>query len=206
MSKNTPSKKAGKTLNQSLPFILLVMGAIGLLASFALTHDKIKLLQDSAYEPVCNINPIFSCLSVMKTEQASFLGVPNTLFGIAAFAALTTVGFVLAAGATLKRWIWQTMPVVATLGLLSMLYLFFQGVYRIGAICPWCFVVWMITIPTFWYITLYNLREGNIRLPGRLAGLNRFLQRNHGNILIMFYVIIFAILLYRFWYYWSTLI
>jgi len=195
-----------RTLKSVLPIILIVAGIIGLLASFALTHDKIQLLQDPSYQPICNINPIFSCLSVMKTEQANFLGMPNTLLGIAAFTALTTVGFVLAAGATLKRWIWQAMQVVATLGLLGMIYLFFQGVYRIGAICPWCFVVWMITIPTFWYITLYNLREGHIKLPSKAENVNVFLQRNHGNILIVLYLIIFGILLHRFWYYWSTLI
>ncbi len=206
MSKKDAKQVAELTLAKALPFILIGAGIVGLLASLALTYDKIQLLQNSAYEPSCNINPVFSCLSVMKTEQASFAGMPNTLFGIVAFTALTTVGFVLAAGATLKRWIWQAMQLAATLGLLGMLYLFFQGVYRIGVICPWCFVVWMITIPTFWYITLFNLREGHLKLSGKLTSWNTFLQKNHGNILTVFYIIIFGILLYEFWYYWSTLI
>lgn len=194
------------TLEQTLPFILAVGGILGTVASFVLTYDKIQLLMDPAYQPGCNLNPVFSCVSVMKTEQASILGVPNTVFGLMGFTALTTLGFLLMAGAKLKKWLWQMVQVAATVGVIFMHYLFFQGVYRIGAICPWCFVVWMITIPTFWYITLYNLREGHIQLPGKIAEANSFVQRNHGNILIMWYLIIFGILINKFWYYWSTLL
>lgn len=194
------------TLRRTLPYILIIGGILGLIASFLLTHDKIKTLQDPAYDPLCNINPIFSCASVMKTEQASLLGLPNTVFGIAAFSALITLGFMLAGGATLKRWMWEVVQFMATAGVIFMHYLFFQAVYRINAICPWCFVVWMITIPIFWYITLYNLREGNIKLPRKLAPLNQFAQQNQGNILILWYVIILGVLLEHFWYYWETLI
>lgn len=194
------------TLDRTLPYILIFGGLIGLLASFLLTHDKLKVLQDPAYDPFCNINPIFSCGSVMKTEQASLFGMPNTLFGITAFTALTSLGFMLAAGAVLKRWLWQAAQAAATIGVIFMHYLFFQGVYRINAVCPWCFVVWMVTIPIFWYITLYNLRHGHIRLPKKFGHLSEFFQANHGNILLSWYLIIFGIILERFWFYWSTLL
>jgi uncharacterized membrane protein len=194
------------TLDKVLPYILIVAGIIGIIASFALTYDKIHVLIDKGYEPSCNINPILSCGSVMKTEQASLLGVPNTVFGLIAFSMLLTFGFLLAGGAKVKRWVWIGAQLVATLGVIFMHYLFFQGVYRINAICPWCFVVWMITIPTFWYITLYNLQGKNIRLPNRLQTSSHFIQRHHGDILLAWYLIILGILLQHFWYYWSTLI
>lgn len=201
------SKSKGNiTLKQALPYILIAAGILGAAASFVLTYDKIQLLQNPGYQPGCNINPVFSCVSVMKTEQSNLLGVPNTLFGLVGFTALTTLGFLLLAGAQLKRWLWQLAQLAAVGGVVFMHYLFFQAVYRIGAICPWCFVVWMVTIPVFWYITLYNLREGHLRLPKKLAGLGPVLQKNHGNILIAWYAVIFGILLYEFWYYWSTLI
>lgn len=193
-------------LNNILPYVLILAGTVGIIASFALTYDKIHVLQDSSYQPACNINPIFSCGSVMKTEQASLLGVPNTVFGIMAFSMLLTFGVLIASGAKVKRWIWIGAQIAAVVGLVFMHYLFFQGVYRINAICPWCFAVWMITIPTFWYITLYNLREKNIKLPASLSGVSKFAQSHHGDILFVWYLIIFAILLEHFWYYWSTLI
>lgn len=194
------------TLPQVLPWILIITGIIGLLASFILTYDKIQVLKDPSYNPLCNINPIFSCGSVMDTEQASLFGVPNTIFGLVGYAVIITTGVILLAGAKLKRWYWQGMQIGATIGVVFMHYLFFQGVYRINAICPWCFVVWMITIPLFWYLTLYNLRQKNIVLAKRAEPVNAFAQRHHGDILIVWYLIIFGILLTHFWYYWKTLI
>lgn len=199
-------KKIRITLDNSLPYILIVGSIIGLIASFALTYDKIQVLQNPDYVPGCNINPILSCGSVMKTEQASLLGVPNTVFGLVAFSMLLTFGVLLAAGSKVSRWVWVGAQLAATVGVIFMHYLFFQGVYRINAICPWCFVVWMITIPVFWHLTLYNLRHEYIRLPTRLAKLGVFIQKHHGDILIAWYLVIFGILLQHFWYYWSTLI
>lgn len=187
-----------------LPYLLIATGLIGMLASFALTYDKIQVLKDINYQPSCNINPILSCGSVMETEQASLLGVPNTIFGLVAFSMLFAFGFILAGGAKVKKWIWLGAQLTATVGVVFMHYLFFQGVYRINAICPWCFVVWMITIPTFWYITVYNLQTGNIKLPSQLQKLSIFIQKHHLDILLVWYLIIFGILVTRFWYFWST--
>jgi uncharacterized membrane protein len=180
-----------------------VAGIVGMIASFVLTYDKIHILKDASYDPGCNINPILSCGSVMKTEQASIFGVPNSVFGLIAFTMLLTIGITLLAGATFKKQLWLAVQIAATAGLVFMIYLFFQGVYRINAICPWCFAVWMVTIPVFWYTTLYNLYEKNIRLP---VAMRNFLLRNHGNILIMFYLVLFGLITHRFWYYWSTLV
>ena len=204
-----PAPKAranNSNLNKVLPYILIAAGIIGICASFALTYDKIHVLLDKNYEPSCNINPILSCGSVMKTEQASLLGVPNTVFGLIAYSMLLTFGLLLAAGAKVKKWVWMGAQVAAMVGVVFMHYLFFQGVFRINAICPWCFVVWMITIPTFWYITLYNLREQIIRLPASLSRATNFVQQHHGDVLVVWYLIVLGILLQHFWYYWSTLL
>lgn len=198
--------KANLTLPKVLPYILIIAGIIGCIASFVLTYDKIHVIQDPTYVPGCNLNPILSCGSVMKTEQASLLGVPNTIFGLIAFSMLFTFGVLLAAGATVKKWVWLGAQVAALCGVIFMHYLFFQGVFRINAICPWCFVVWMITIPTFWYITQYNLEKKNISLGIKLQPVKLFIRKHHGDILIVWYLIIFAILLQHFWYYWSTLL
>lgn len=194
------------TLPIVLPYVLMIAGVVGMVASFALTYDKVQVLQNPSYNPSCNLNPILSCGSVMKTEQASLLGVPNTIFGLVAFTALLTFGALLASGAKVSRWIWLSAQVMATAGVVFMHYLFFQGVYRIHAICPWCFVVWMITIPTFWYITMYNLQQRHIFAPKALQPATNFIQKHHGDVLLTWYVVIFGILLQRFWYYWSTLL
>lgn len=194
------------TLTRILPYILISASILGLLASFTLTYDKIHVLSDASYDPNCNINPILSCGSVMKTEQSSLLGVPNTIFGLMAFSMLLTFGVLLATGVKVKRHIWIVAQIAATGGVIFMHYLFFQGVYRINAICPWCFLIWIITIPTFWYITIYNIRENNVMLPYSLLPIRTFILKYHAEILFTWYLIILGIILEHFWYYWSTLL
>ena len=195
-----------RTLPQVLPYIYLVAGVVGVVASFALTYDKLKVLQNPHFQPGCNINPVLSCGSVMKTQQASLLGVPNTIFGLVAFSMLTMLAVVLLAGATLKKWLWLAINAGALGGFLFFIYLYFQAVFRIKAICPYCFTVWLVVPPVAWYTTLYNLREGNINLKPYSFSAGIWLQKHHGDILALWYVVFFGLLLHEFWYYWKTLL
>lgn len=191
----------------SLPYVLLVGGVAGIVASFALTYDKIQVLKDASYVPDCNINPILSCGSVMSSAQADVFGVPNTIFGLVAFGMLIMFSLTLLAGATYKRWLWTAAQVMATVGMVFMHYLFFQGVYRIHAICPWCFLVWMVTIPTFMAITVHNIRAGHFggRLPAAVRQITGYVSNHSVDILVLWYLIIFAIIGTEFWYFWRTL-
>ena len=105
-----------------------------------------------------------------------------------------------------KRWVWLTAQLAATVGVIFMHYLFFQAVFRIHSICPWCFVVWMTTIPVFWYVTQYNLRQRNLHCPALLRPVSAFIQKYSTDLLVLWYLVILGIILQRFWYYWSTLI
>jgi uncharacterized membrane protein len=205
-NKKNKAKKIESNISKALPYILILCGFIGIIASFILTYDKIQVLRDPGYSPPCNINPVLSCGSVMKTEQASLLGVPNTIFGLMGFTALVTFGFLQLSGAKFKKWIWQSAQFISTVGVVFMQYLFFQGVYRINAICPWCFVTWMITIPIFVYITAYNMENKIIPLPSWAKGLYKFIPKNYLNILFAWYAAILLILLQHFWYYWQTIL
>src|SRR5688572_30515546 len=178
-----------------LPYILLLGGVIGLIASFALTYDTLQVLKDPSYTPACSINPIISCGSVMRTESATIVaGVPNSLFGIAAFSGLCAFAAMLLAGAQVKPWLWRCANAVALLGVIAMHYLFYQAVFVIGSICPWCFAVWMVTIPVFWGITVTNIRAGYYDRPTWpwFAIALKIIQRNAAIILAAWYVSIFA--------------
>jgi uncharacterized membrane protein len=85
---------------------VLIAGVIGLIASFTLTVEKIKILLNPSYVPSCNINPIVSCGSVMATPQASVLGFPNSLIGIAGFTVVAVTGVLAVAKVPLPRWYW----------------------------------------------------------------------------------------------------
>lgn len=202
-------KKTPLTLDRTWPFILAIGGLIGLYASLEITLDKIRLLSNPAFVPNCDINPIISCGSVMNTPQASVFGIMNSLIGVAAFAVVMTIGFSLLAGAQhdkIKRWFWISLQVGTIFGLGFVHWLVFQTIYRIGALCPYCMVVWSVMIPIFWYTTLYNLRTGVVATPPKLKGLVAFLQKHHGDVMVVWFLAILTMILTHFWYYWKTLI
>jgi uncharacterized membrane protein len=152
-------------ITRSLPLVLTVGGGLGVLAALALTIERLRLAADPTYVPTCSINPILSCGSVMRTAQASVLGFPNPLLGLVAFSVVTTVGMALLAGARLRSWFWYGLQSGVLAGVVFIHWLIFQSLYVIGALCPYCMLVWIATIPIFWYVTLANLHTGRIRLP-----------------------------------------
>ena len=111
--------------------------------------------------PTCSINPILSCGSVMKTAQAEAFGFPNPIIGVAGFTVVLTTGAALLAGATFRRWFWLGLQAGVTFGIGFVHWLIFQSLYRIDALCPYCMVVWIVTIPIFLFVTLRNLRGGS---------------------------------------------
>lgn len=202
------NKKPKLTWERALPYVLLIAGIVGLLASFVLTYDKLQVLQNPSYDPPCNINPVLSCGSVMKLPQANMFGVPNTIYGLVAFGMLTMFAVALLAGAKFKKWLWLAAQVGATAGIIFMHYLLLQSAFSIHAICPWCFAVWMVTIPVFFGISLHNIRlfalpESRNRAVATAAGL---ISKYPNELLLLWYLGVYALLLVKFWYYWSTLL
>ncbi|MER6399960.1 vitamin K epoxide reductase family protein [Kitasatospora sp. NPDC001603] len=192
----------------SRPFALLLLigGAIGIFASAVLTLDKIRLLEDPSYVPNCNINPIISCGSIMRSDQAEAFGFPNSLLGLVGFAVVIAIGAGLLAGATYRRWFWLGLQAGTVFGIGFVTWLMYQALYRIGALCPYCMVVWATMIPLFWYTTLHNLRTGVIPTPRGLRPVVREAARYHWVVPALWYAVIVLLILDRFWYYWRTLL
>lgn len=207
-AKTQPVTQNTKTgLNKTIGYILAILGLIGLIASIWMTVEYIATLKDPAFQPICNINPIISCGSVLDTSQGEvFFGIPNPLLGIAGYAAIMTSGIAILAGATLKRWFWIGLELGTLAAAGFAMWLFYQGVFKIGSICPFCTVIWLTSVPLFWYTTVYNLRNKHIALPAQLQKVNGFIQKHHADILFVWFLVLVGIVLNRFWYYWQTLI
>ncbi|GAA3763136.1 putative membrane protein [Spinactinospora alkalitolerans] len=193
-------------ISRALPWLLAIGGAIGFIAAAALLVEKIRVLGDPDHVPSCSINPVLSCGTVMDTPQAAAFGIPNPLIGVAGFAIVITIGMALLAGARFDRWFWLGLQAGTVFGVGFVHWLIFQSLYRISALCPYCMVVWAVTIPIFWYVTLHNLRTGHVPLP---AGLHRpvdALARNHTVVLTVWALVIVAAIAQAFWTYWMTLL
>lgn len=65
--------------------------------------------------------------------------------------------------------------------------------------------VWVITIATFWYVTVYNLRTGVIKLPKTKfwQATRSFIDAHHLDILVLWYLVILGLILNHFWYYFG---
>lgn len=198
---STPNKTK---LQRFMPWLLVVVGVIGLVCSFIIMVEKIHIYQNGDYTTVCDINPVISCGSIMRTEQSNAFGFPNPIIGLVAFPVLITIGMAMFAGATFKRWFWIGLQLGTIFGIGFVHWLFYQSVWSIGALCPFCMVVWTVTIAMFWYTLLYNLREGHIKVPASWGKFTAFLQRHHLDILITWYVVITALILHHFWYYFGA--
>ena len=126
---------------------VLIAGVAGLAASMALTVEKFELLIDPHYVPSCNINPIVSCGSVMTTPQAAVLGFPNPLLGIIGFTVVLVTGVLTVSKVALPQWYWIGLSIGTLVGVVLVHWLIFQSLYRIGALCPYCMVVWAVSVP-----------------------------------------------------------
>ncbi len=179
---------------------VLIAGVLGLAAALTLTVEKIELLIDPAYVPSCSINPVLSCGSVMVTPQASVFGFPNSLLGIVGFTIVVVTGVLAVSRVALPRWYWAGLAVGTLLGAVFVHWLIAQSLYHIGALCPYCMVVWAVTIPLLCVVASIALQPyaGNV--------VARVLHQWRWSIVVLWFTAVILMILVRFWNYWSTLI
>jgi uncharacterized membrane protein len=152
----------------ALAVFLIIAGLIGLWAAFMLTLDKFHLLEDPNAQLSCNFSVLVGCTKNLNSAAGSVLGFPNPLLGLGGWTAAIAVGVgLLATRARFARWYWIAFNVGVILALVLVIFLITESLTVLNVLCPWCMVTWTVTIPTFWAVTLYNLKEGNLPVPER---------------------------------------
>lgn len=192
------------TFKQVFPWVLVIGGIIGLLASSILTVEKMHVLANPDYQPSCSISPVVACSPVMTSWQASTFKFPNMFLGLAGFGMVWAVAMMLFAGATkLKKWFWWCFQAGATFGVLFITWLQYSSLYDIQKLCIYCMVVWTVTIPIFWTTTAFNVKEKNMRIPGKLGTL---IQENPGKFIAVHYLIVVVLIFTKFAEYFQSVI
>lgn len=191
---------------RSLGWLLAVGGAVGFLSAFVLTVERFRLAEDPDYIPSCSLNPVLSCGSVMAEPQAALFGFPNPVLGIAAFAVATTLGLLVLSRTPLPRWIWVGLQVGITAGMVFVVWLVSQSLYSIGALCPYCMVVWTVVIPMFVAVTASNLERGVLPVPAGARGAVAALADYKVLVVALAYLVVVVLAGIRFWDYWSSLV
>ncbi len=148
-----------------LAVFLILAGLVGFAAAFALTLDKFALLEDPNAQLSCTFSVLIGCSTNLSSWQGELFGFPNPLLGVAGWSVVITVGAGILAGARLARWFWICLNVGLAGALALVIFLIAQSIYVLDVLCPWCMVTWVVTIPAFLGVTLYNLKSGNLPAP-----------------------------------------
>ncbi|MET9829180.1 vitamin K epoxide reductase family protein [Streptomyces sp. NPDC006385] len=198
-----PAPGSRRTAGGSRAFavLLVLSGAAGLLASWVITLDKFKLLEDPDFTPGCSLNPVLSCGSVMESDQASAFGFPNPMLGLVAYGIVVCVGVSLLAGAAFPRWYWLAFEAGCVFGIGFVSWLQFESLYRINALCLWCCLAWLATIVLFWYLTSFLVRDGFLPAPEPV----RTLFAEFTWVLVLLHIgIVGMLILTRWWDFWTS--
>ena len=172
---------------------LIVAGALGWIASFALTLDKFELLANPNASLECNISSLVQCGTNLNSPQGAVFGFPNSLLGLAGFVAPIAVGVGLLAGARFARWYWWLFNLGLAGALAFVIWLIIQSFWFLGVLCPWCALVWTVTIPLFLVVTIRNLAEGRFSTDERVRRVGSVLTTWVVPITVVCYLVIAVI-------------
>jgi uncharacterized membrane protein len=148
-----------------LAVFLIVAGILGFWAAFALTIDKFTLLEHPNARLDCNISVLVGCSTNLNSWQGSVFGFPNPIMGLMGWTAVGAVGTAILAGARFSRWFWLLFNLGIVGAMALVVFLITNSIYVLNVLCPYCMLTWLVTIPTFWLVTIYNLKTGHIPVP-----------------------------------------
>lgn len=129
---------------------MLILSAIGLLASGMLAYDGWRSLVDAEHTLICAIDPAIDCGPAMGLWQARILGFPNSYLGIATFSVAVTWAAARLAGAR-ARWFRWGLLAGSVAGQVLIFFLMYTTFSQLPALCPWCTVIWIIMWPLLWF-------------------------------------------------------
>ena len=176
---------------------MLVFGIIAFIAAFTLSVEKLEILKNPDAKLSCSINLVLNCASVMKTPQASVFGFPNSYLGIMGFAIVIAVATGGLMGVKYSRSYLVTAQIFYGLGLLFAYWLFFQSVYVIQILCPWCLVVTLSTTIIFEALLRYNLRQNHFRLSRKNdQSVQKWLDKDYDKVIVAGWLVFLTALVF----------
>lgn len=170
----SPAMRAGRIPRLSSLEILL-FSLLGLVASWQLWRTEVIHRSQPEQGLGCSINNVVDCRGAMDSAIGHLLfGIPNSIFGIVAFAVLSVVGIYLLCGGRAPKWALLVFVLGTSTGLGAVLFFLATSVFQLRSLCPYCFLTWVATIFLAWLS--YALWERTAASPTRpLSGARRVL-------------------------------
>jgi len=189
-------KKDEKSLKASF-IVLLTFAMTALIAAFVLSIEKIHLLQNPDAVLSCSFNIVLNCSEVMKSWQSNaFFGIPNMYIGLMAFPVLITVAVAfLGGGARFSKSFLRAMNIGVLLGTIFAYWLFFNSLYDIQVLCPWCLIVTISCTLMLAAVTNIGLRENIWTLPKKTnEKIQKFLEAGYHKLIVASWLVLMVAL------------
>jgi uncharacterized membrane protein len=98
--------------------------------------------------PICSASGVVDCAKVTTSAQSYFLHIPVALLGLLFFTSMLVIN-VPPLWRTRHAWVAWLRLAMASVGLVSVIYLVSAEVFTIKAICLWCTGVHVISVALF---------------------------------------------------------
>lgn len=169
---------------------IFCMAVLGLISSFVLSVDKLTLLKDPNAALSCSINVWVNCASVMKTWQSEVFGFPNSYIGLMGFPIVITVAVGMLMGARFSRLFMALFHGGIFLGLIFAYWLFFQSVFVIQILCPWCLVVTFAMTIMHEAMLRYTILQKNLPLPANAQKIaEKWLKKDYDKVFVAAWIV-----------------
>ncbi|WP_103062063.1 vitamin K epoxide reductase family protein [Actinomyces qiguomingii] len=183
---------------------LLIIGSVfGIGACWELMVSQISQLRQPGAGLVCDMSPLVSCGDSLNVWQGNLLGVPNSFIGAMAFAVLALIGLLLASGIALPRWVWWGLVAGTVAGIGFVAWFLAVSVLVFGKLCPFCTLIWAVTIPIATNTWAWAAQGGHLGLP---SGAVHRLVAARWWIAGAMYIAIAVIVLVAFWDGWAAML
>jgi uncharacterized membrane protein len=197
MSPKDNSSMTEKSKNRWTFGTMLAFGIVGLAASLTLAVEKIHLIENPDAQLTCSINIVLNCASVMQTWQSSLFGFPNPYIGLMAYPVVITVAVAGLSRVRFPRPFMFAAQICYGLGLIFAYWLFFQSVYVIQVLCPWCLLVTVATTIIFETLLRYNVRENNLYLSKKVhKKLLKLFEKDYDKLFVASWLVIMTVLVF----------
>jgi uncharacterized membrane protein len=183
--------KADIKSNRWTFIVMLVFAITGLIAAFVLAVEEFQLLKNPNTILSCSINLVLNCGAVMKTPQATAFGFPNMFIGLMGFPIVITIALLGLSQVKLPRWFLIGANIGYVFWTLFAYWLFFNSVYIIQVLCPWCLIVTFSMTMLSASITHYNLKNHTFKFSKNVyKKIDQFIAKDYDKVIVSAWVVL----------------
>lgn len=192
-----PTLQTFRHSNQYIFSWVLLSSIISLIASFILSEHAITLAANKNASFSCNINAVVSCGKVGNSWQANAFGFPNAFIGLMFEPVICFIAILYLCKVSIPKQLMIIINAIYSLAVIFALWLFYESITSIHALCPYCLLVTLSTGIVFFNLLHINLRDNNFSLKEKTLNIAHNILDYYGILIaeITYVIIIIAIVL-----------